>query len=290
MKSFFRKVFSFVLLLGISGEFLPITRALDPIIGSFEGLVQGPVLERVVVAKTDPVLDPVLDLQIIGGNVSSSKLCVSLQSYANKKYIHFCGGSLIDLNLTHSAVLTAAHCVVYGPPNRVVLNSTDLSRPVFVSRNFILRIHPNYSRSRNLNDVAILELRESIPASIPRVRLPGSKTRVSRTPKKNALVTVLGWGRTSVETYETSRLLREVVVPVVPQKKCIASYGKIPISQFCAGFEKGGKDSCQGDSGGPLLVGNMLFGIVSYGKGCAQPKYYGVYQRTRSFLDFFSAT
>ena len=236
-----------------------------------------------------PVVDPVLDLQIIGGNVSSSKLCVSLQSYANNKYTHFCGGSLVDINLTHSAVLTAAHCVIYGPPKRVVLNSTDLSNPVFVTKNFYLRIHPNYMRSTNLNDVAILELRDSIPPSIPRVRLPSRATKVSRTPKKNALVTVLGWGRTSFETYDTPRFLREVVVPVVPQKKCIASYGKrIPMSQFCAGYDEGGKDSCQGDSGGPLLVGNVLYGIVSWGKGCAQPRFYGVYQRTRSFLDFFS--
>ena len=46
----------------------------------------------------------------------------------------------------------------------------------------------------------------------------------------------------------------------------------------------GGKDSCQGDSGGPLAVQAAdaswrLVGTVSFGLGCAEPGYPGIYQR-----------
>ena len=61
----------------------------------------------------------------------------------------------------------------------------------------------------------------------------------------------------------------------------------------CAGLSLGGKDACQGDSGGPLVVSKgpgdnsaIIFGIVSWGEGCARLRYAGVYTRVTKYLSW----
>lgn len=60
---------------------------------------------------------------------------------------------------------------------------------------------------------------------------------------------------------------------------------------ICAGdFTDGGKDSCQGDSGGPLVSDNVLYGVVSWGYGCARPNYPGVYTNVAVLRDWVKET
>lgn len=58
---------------------------------------------------------------------------------------------------------------------------------------------------------------------------------------------------------------------------------------LCAGIaNEGGKDACQGDSGGPLintLTGEQV-GVVSWGNGCAEAAYPGIYSNVASGLDW----
>lgn len=83
--------------------------------------------------------------------------------------------------------------------------------------------------------------------------------------------------------------LQKVCVPVVSHQKCKADYKPRPITDnmFCAGVPQGGKDSCQGDSGGPVTnKDGAVVGIVSWGAGCAEKGYPGVYTRLGSFVQW----
>jgi secreted trypsin-like serine protease len=55
-------------------------------------------------------------------------------------------------------------------------------------------------------------------------------------------------------------------------------------------IENGGIDSCQGDSGGPIVIrGNnehVQVGVVSWGSGCADKDFPGVYSKVGSAYDW----
>jgi hypothetical protein len=84
-------------------------------------------------------------------------------------------------------------------------------------------------------------------------------------------------------------VVRDVDLPIINLSHCSERYKNIDSSQICAGdMERGGVDTCQGDSGGPLLFQESdgawtLAGLVSFGIGCAQRAYPGVYTRVASF-------
>jgi secreted trypsin-like serine protease len=95
---------------------------------------------------------------------------------------------------------------------------------------------------------------------------------------------VYGWGDTTGRG-DYADALRVAPVTVLPDADCEKAYPGsadgtyVRATMMCAGSTSGGRDACQGDSGGPLVVAGRVVGLVSWGTGCAEAAYPGVYTR-----------
>ncbi|KAJ1133436.1 hypothetical protein NDU88_011731 [Pleurodeles waltl] len=108
-------------------------------------------------------------------------------------------------------------------------------------------------------------------------------------PPEGSQCLVSGWGNLLTSSVQYPDRLQCLEVPVLSEPNCKSSYtGQITQNMFCAGYLEGGKDSCQGDSGGPLICDGALMGVVSWGKGCAQKNYPGVYVKVCNYVDWIN--
>ena len=114
---------------------------------------------------------------------------------------------------------------------------------------------------------------------------------------------IIGWGSTQKilaeinrkkRAVEKSNPLKEANVKIIPNSECdsmIKLYkpGYIINRKHICAFSSG-KDACQGDSGGPLVLSEMgrwvQVGVVSFGEGCADTRFPGVYTKVDQFLDW----
>ncbi|CAH0554048.1 unnamed protein product [Brassicogethes aeneus] len=248
------------------------------------------------IAKNCPVCNcgiTHVNTRIVGGietKVNMYPWMVALM-YNNRFY---CGASLIN----NRYILTAAHCVNGFTRERLTAVFLDHDRGnTFETRTISRKIsrvlkHKNYGIGGNYNnDIAILQLDNEVSTTglLKPVCLP--ETGKSFTGLKGIAV---GWGATK-EHGQVSNRLREVEVPIMSNADCTKTgYGnRITDNMICAGYPEGKKDSCQGDSGGPMHVINNnhheLAGIVSWGEGCAEANYPGVYTRVNRFITWIKS-
>jgi secreted trypsin-like serine protease len=196
-----------------------------------------------------------------------------------------CGGALISPQV----VLTAAHCVgrtgsttnITVTAGVVDLNSASRIqvRSTFVSRS------PSFVSVDRGNDWALIKLASQV--NLPTLRF------ATNTSFDSGSFTVMGWGSTR-EGGGQQRFLLTATVPFVSDAQCGGAYRNagftfVDNAEICAGnLANGGVDTCQGDSGGPMVHadgagGFVEVGIVSWGQGCAEPGFPGIYTQVSTY-------
>uniref|UniRef100_A0A672VCK1 Peptidase S1 domain-containing protein n=1 Tax=Strigops habroptila TaxID=2489341 RepID=A0A672VCK1_STRHB len=198
--------------------------------------------------------------RIIGGHdapVGAWPWLVSLQVHrGGGRFSHVCGGVLVNKN----SVLTAGHCVtgrkyVFMSTPLFINSEEDVVVYGHTTRRYIrsITVHPEFKRDTFENDIALFELNSAVRYSIyvQPICLPSAHLYPHTTNGTQCFIT--GWGRTTEKG----------------------------IDMLC------GVD--QGDSGGPLACYHpptnryYLMGIASFGVGCGQPRFPGIYVRLSQY-------
>lgn len=242
-------------------------------------------------ASSLPVLEPVEEVmvqqkvsnvEIVGGDkidIEKTPWQVSIQ-LKNK---HLCGGCLIGDDM----VMTATHCLHKEDTRtmKVRVGSTTWNEGGQLLDVLYIIGHDDYDDDVVTNDITLIRLDKKVELSKAVQIIPMASEETSAVTGY-----VSGWGQES-ETNRTFPLhLNGVQVTLISREKCGELYSVDEILDYhiCALTKE--KDSCNGDSGGPLVANGELIGVVSWGKGCANPTKPGIYTSVFAFKDWILKT
>ena len=231
--------------------------------------------------------------RIVGGTAAiqgSWPWQIDIKAYGS----HYCGGTILN----EYWILTAGHCfdqyglttspwtLIAGKHRKYYTDSTEQSRKA----SKVYR-HSKYNSYSIDNDIALIKVDKAFTFNdyVQPACLPKSGAELA----SGDMTYVTGWGNTMGTSY--SDRLKQAMVPIVGASTCKSNYpGGITSNMICAGYGSvGGVDACQGDSGGPLVKESSgkwnVYGITSWGEGCARPNKPGVYTKVSNYISWINS-
>ncbi|KAJ4948997.1 hypothetical protein JOQ06_020517 [Pogonophryne albipinna] len=217
----------------------------------------------------------------------SAVMIILLSNGCHSQQQPACGRAPNNLRIVGGQNAAAGSCrnmmVVLGLESMSGPNLNNVSKAIDK-----IIVHPAYGDIFNEydNDMALLKL--SSPVTFTNDIQPVCLASAKSTFYTGDNNWVVGFGTTS--SGSSADTLQEVRVPIVGNNECTCAYHDLTDNMICAGLRAGGNDSCQGDSGGPMMIKNgsvwIQSGVVSFGEGCALPKFPGVYTRVSQYEDW----
>lgn len=202
---------------------------------------------------------------------------------------NFCGGFFISQEWG----LTSAHCIhkqdaidnIHLLTNIIDFSqifSSNISQIISSIKLKDIIIHPKYNRNNYDNDIALLHFEST--TNIQNISI----FNTSIYEKIGTSLTVIGYGSIDEDLFIYSDQLRSTNVSINDPKK----FPNMNITDnMLLASNISGADSCYGDSGSPLIhmENKKAIALVSWGYGCGDPKYPGVYTKISSFIEWIKS-
>lgn len=235
--------------------------------------------------------NPSPDHRIMEGIVSSEPIPWQVAILIEGQLV--CGGTLIASKF----VLSAAHCFRDQQLDGLEILAGHISISDKIQESYSVTdifVHPDNNPETFDNDFAVLELSQEIPLTdrVYPACLPDVETR-----DVGVTAQISGWGSTNVSVPQFPDSLIQAEVETISVSQCAnpdLPRELLTENMICAAGSSG-EDACQGDSGGPLVYLDStnhftLIGVTSWGIGCGDPQFPGIYARTVKARDWIKRT
>lgn len=215
----------------------------------------------------------------------------------------YCGASVIS----NQWILTAAHCLEGEDESSVFVRVGSEDPYAEGGATYSVSeviVHPDYADVATGSDIALIKLSEPLKFTHNVQPIAIMSPEQDYLQEVGTLALTSGWGSLS-SGGPSAGILQAVELPIVSNRVACGvdqdengnsgaySCDEVDTTMICAGYlGLGGKDACQGDSGGPLVVRNasdtnwLLVGATSWGNGCADPDFPGIWSRVSYFYDW----